>query len=64
MASFADVMNTDWYQYDKRSRHWYEYTSYAFVHYLAQGENGFNATAFIRYSGCAYNGRFGGVRLP
>lgn len=31
---------------------------------IAANENGFNARAFLRASGCAYDGRFGGVRLP
>jgi len=30
---------------------------------IAATENGFNSTAFLRRGGCAYSGRFGGVRL-
>ena len=30
---------------------------------IAATDNGFNARAFIRRPGCAYSGRFGGVRL-
>jgi hypothetical protein len=42
----ADVLAADWYDYDGRQRRWYEYTTYALVHYLIHGENGFNRSRF------------------
>src|SRR6185436_1491252 len=41
-----EIFNTDWYVYDKKKRYWYEYTSYALVHYLVHGEKGFHKSRF------------------
>jgi hypothetical protein len=41
----ADIFTADWYQYDRRKRSWYEFTSYAFVHYLLHGK-GMNKERF------------------
>jgi hypothetical protein len=41
----ADIFTSDWYQYDRRKRAWYEFTSYAFVHYLLHGK-GMNKQRF------------------
>ena len=41
-----ELFNTDWYVYDKKKRYWYEYTSYALVHYLVHGEKGFHKSRF------------------
>jgi hypothetical protein len=41
-----EIFNTDWYVYDKKKRYWYEYTSYALVHYLIHGEKGFHKGRF------------------
>jgi hypothetical protein len=41
-----ELTKTDWYGYDRKKRYWYEYTAYAFVHYLIHGEKGFNKTRF------------------
>lgn len=42
----AELFGTDWYEYDRGRRYWYEYTAYALVHYLIHGENGFHRTRF------------------
>jgi hypothetical protein len=42
----AELMNTDWYGYDKKKRYWYEFTAYALVHFLVHGDRGFNKTRF------------------
>jgi hypothetical protein len=44
--SIDELLNTDWYKYDGRLRYWYEFTAYAFVHYLIHGEKGFNGSRF------------------
>jgi hypothetical protein len=41
-----ELLNSDWYKYDRSLRYWYEFTAYAFVHYLIHGENGYNGTRF------------------
>jgi len=41
-----DLLHADWYTYDKSLRYWYEFTSYALVHYLIHGEHGYNASRF------------------
>jgi hypothetical protein len=46
LVSTEELFGTDWYQYDRRGRYWYEYTAYALVHYLIQGERGFNRNRF------------------
>ena len=42
----SELTTTDWYGYDRKKRYWYEYTAYAFVHYLIHGEKGFNKGRF------------------
>jgi hypothetical protein len=44
--SIDELLNTDWYRYDGSLRYWYEFTAYAFVHYLIHGEKGYNGTRF------------------
>jgi hypothetical protein len=44
--SFSQVLDAGWYDYDGRHRRWFEYTSYALVHYLIHGENGWNRSRF------------------
>ncbi len=44
--SLDEVLYTDWYRYDAKRRHWYEYTAYAFVHFLIHGRNGWHGTRF------------------
>lgn len=46
LIPLADLFAADWYFYDGRLREWYEYTSYALVHYLIHGERGFNVARF------------------
>jgi hypothetical protein len=41
-----ELLETDWYEYDAKTRRWYEYTAYAFVHFLIQGKNGWHKTRF------------------
>jgi hypothetical protein len=41
-----ELTNSDWYRYDRKTRYWYEYTAYAFVHYLIHGERGFHKGRF------------------
>jgi hypothetical protein len=46
IITLDQLFNSDWYAYDGRLRHWYEYTAYAFVHYLIHGEGGYNGRRF------------------
>jgi hypothetical protein len=39
-APLQELLATDWYDYDRRLRYWYEYTAYALVHYLIHGAPG------------------------
>ena len=43
---YDELTTTDWYGYDRKKRYWYEYTSYALVHYLIHGEKGFHRSRF------------------
>jgi hypothetical protein len=42
----SELTSTDWYRYDHRTRYWYEFTAYAWVHYLIHGERGFHKRRF------------------
>jgi hypothetical protein len=43
---YGELTSTDWYVYDRKRRYWYEYTAYAFIHYLIHGERGFHRQRF------------------
>jgi hypothetical protein len=44
-----ELLTTDWYEYDRNLRYWYEYTAYALVHFLIHGESGWHQSRFPRF---------------